>query len=817
MKQLYFLFISILVLLLSTAKAQFRTLGTWKTDGTPNYLITPRDVLDSGFLRRVNTTLPEYRAVPIYQPRLLSDTVPEVLDIKCATDVWITFVHEGASYTNMLGFFTFTGNPPAVAPDSNQITLIFPNASLSGFGGGLLPGDKVFLGSFPVGTKIGFVLLANGWKNNRPTWGLGPVYSVSAYNTRIADSSQRRQTVMLRDDSTDRFVFGFEDILRPGGDKDFNDLLFFATLNPKKCAEDVRIPTLINGGTVVYSGNTGGIESHSLGDIIGKRNYKKAKENRGGEINYNATPKVRIPETQLNTTGAKLTLADMMPKQMLDPGYEVYNTSPFDLTGFTNAKEVLSFDFTLNQQAKAVAFATRTTKEVYNHTKPICDRLRGAQLLNAEVFTLEGLEFVRYTLLQEKGNLEYATSFSVGRRGGRNSFSFQSRWMTKDYEFDDEMYNFQLWAVAPHLVIDMALDILQKLRNEMPVETIGVKAKVPDAYIKAGQREGSKLLLTMQNLTLITTGYFELDEKINEQATITTRKIPFNINGLGKSILEIPIQDAYEADIRMYLNGELEDMVYTSDGNWDLDYNRAQTTIKQFKVTNQPSRTYKDEYPLFRDILIEGTTSSYVTAYKFLRGGGAAVNLSAYKALRFNASGGNKVTITLIKEGIRDWKDQYQISFNLSKENKEYLLALSDFTSTRFTQPIDLSDVTSVVFSFEVSTNTTIQQEIKQAGFVKTDVAYLRSLEAKQVTVFPNPAIDRIQVVFKSPIAENITLRLVEPATGRIITQMAQNAVEGENRLSMNLPIASGLNQMILHVQTASGRTYQPVKVVRKQ
>ncbi|HAK12633.1 MAG TPA: hypothetical protein DCO78_12295, partial [Chitinophagaceae bacterium] len=112
------------------------------------------------------------------------------------------------------------------------------------------------------------------------------------------------------------------------------------------------------------------------------RNFRKARNGEHGDINYaNATELIggkhlkqllyQTDATTPNSTPA-YTLADLMPQKMIDTGYRAFISSPTDLTAFTNAKEIISVDFTKNNQARAVAFATRTSDSVYNHTKHIC-------------------------------------------------------------------------------------------------------------------------------------------------------------------------------------------------------------------------------------------------------------------------------------------------------------------------------------------------------------------------------------------------------------------------------------------------------------
>ncbi|MFY8003288.1 MAG: hypothetical protein ACOVNR_00525, partial [Chitinophagaceae bacterium] len=463
----------------------------------------------------------------------------------------------------------------------------------------------------------------------------------------------------------------------------------------------------------VSSGGSGGVESKGLGDIITKRSYQQAKDSKNGPINYSSLPVFETPVQQSGVFGSgngievgtldansTTSLRFILPSTLNN--YVPYATSPVDLTGFTNATEILSIDFTQNKFAKAVAFGTKTQGKVYEHTKPICDRLKGAQLLSVDVFTVNGITFNRYQLKGSNGNVEFASSFSIGTKFGRNSYTFQSNWLMNDYVSDETMYNVQLWAVSPELVEAMAKDIVQKLTQVAPVQAITVKA-VPKTYIIGGGRELSNVNLNVQNNTTITDGYFEVREKANENAPLVTRKIPFTITANGKSSLSIPMADYFESNIDMYINNKMEDAVYMSDGAWSIDYNRSRTLVKSFGINNDADRTYTtDEFPLFRNVEVRATSSDYVTLTKVIRGGAVATNLNDYKALRFTASGGYNLRITLVKNSISEWNKQYSYLLPLNSGEKEYFVNFADFKASGTSDKLDPSDITMIVMSIEV-------------------------------------------------------------------------------------------------------------------
>lgn len=235
------------------------TTSTLQPNGRPNYLESTQDVITSGLLGLVNTSLPENQPVPYSHPQYLSDAATSTLNVVSETDIYVTFVSEGAGYLNGVGFYTFpTNSPPATAAEAGDVTFIFPNAS-SGLADGLLSGDKVKIGHFTAGTSIGFVLFQDAWKYNSTTNNYDvsltgrKFYSNSNLNPETA-AAYKKHTVLLHNVPNQLFVLGFEDIERqqsngdptPWCDNDFNDLVLFASTEGVSTVGLVPTPTTVD-------------------------------------------------------------------------------------------------------------------------------------------------------------------------------------------------------------------------------------------------------------------------------------------------------------------------------------------------------------------------------------------------------------------------------------------------------------------------------------------------------------------------------------------------------------------------------------------
>ena len=205
--------------------------GHWK--GLPHYLEDQGDNLSQEFLNSVSASLPD-RRVPWYNPEYL--TTGNELDIEVieSSEVFVTFVGEGAGYRNALGYYVFeTNNPPANVSEIDSIFVVLPNASLVNSYGELNAGDKIKLGDFDPGQTISWVLFQNAWTGTGVDVNATKFFSRIDFNTVESDPNKRQHTVQLADFGNQLLLNGFEDMTRStGSDDDFNDLIFYVSANP---------------------------------------------------------------------------------------------------------------------------------------------------------------------------------------------------------------------------------------------------------------------------------------------------------------------------------------------------------------------------------------------------------------------------------------------------------------------------------------------------------------------------------------------------------------------------------------------------------
>lgn len=235
---------------LGKAPAKLSTrLGSWNSQGVPDYLTHTNDVASNQLVNDIWALLPSMQSVPQYHPELLDDnTTSRTILVTQTCDVWVTFVTEGAGFRNTLFYYKYPkNNPPTNASQIDSFYTVFPNSSFAGSGGGLQTGNKVCLGRFGPDTVIAYGIIADAFDINTATIGNG-VWTFFANKELNPETNPalRQHMVLLYDANSSRLIMGFEDMKREAGgcDHDFNDVMFYTTSTPANAISHTNVAVL---------------------------------------------------------------------------------------------------------------------------------------------------------------------------------------------------------------------------------------------------------------------------------------------------------------------------------------------------------------------------------------------------------------------------------------------------------------------------------------------------------------------------------------------------------------------------------------------
>jgi hypothetical protein len=184
----------------------------------------PDDIIPSKPCSTLYTSImdrfPESKNNMKTQEVLFRDTVMKEILLTKESEVFVSFISEGAGYSNSFGFYSYmTGSKPQTASETNM-QLLFPNASQKV----LNQGDMIQVGDgkFPAGTVIGFFLIVDGWESGAVNYNKTTVFTDPSLN-----SNNNQQHVLFKQNTCSDIVLAFEDMpLQEPGDHDFNDIIF---------------------------------------------------------------------------------------------------------------------------------------------------------------------------------------------------------------------------------------------------------------------------------------------------------------------------------------------------------------------------------------------------------------------------------------------------------------------------------------------------------------------------------------------------------------------------------------------------------------
>lgn len=203
-------------------------------NGRPDNIVSKMDI-DWRMKWAMERTLPERGYAPA---TLISDNADITL-YENASNVWISYFGGEGDYQSGFAYFCYPerATKDQIKRAAENAYLIFPSAHGKALGaysgvtvkleyigedGKLRKGE-----SFPKGTRIGFILFANSWANNR---------YATYYSTKNLNKDGRSHTAMftIKNNKGESIrVISMED----GNDSDYNDVAFVITSDPEKAIE----------------------------------------------------------------------------------------------------------------------------------------------------------------------------------------------------------------------------------------------------------------------------------------------------------------------------------------------------------------------------------------------------------------------------------------------------------------------------------------------------------------------------------------------------------------------------------------------------
>ena len=154
--------------------------------------------------------------------------------------------------------------------------------------------------------------------------------------------------------------------------------------------------------------------------------------------------------------GEGMDLQTLVP--LVGPGATTgYLTTPEDLLLITNAKALLAADYLQDDgdRVGVVLAALTPPGQTYDHTKAICDRVKGSTLDDVRIAEVHTVPFVLLRVGRPDGSVDYAVSFVAYPEG--DTYVIDSRFRAEEYVVAQgqaaDVLNVQVWGATPEAAV----------------------------------------------------------------------------------------------------------------------------------------------------------------------------------------------------------------------------------------------------------------------------------------------------------------------------------------------------------------------------
>ena len=484
------------------------------------------------------------------------------------------------------------------------------------------------------------------------------------------------------------------------------------------------------------SGDEGGLESNNrLGNLINQRNFNRAKRNY--QFNAKAARVIEKDGTYaVQARNNQYTLWDFMPLDVLDQATAI-ESSPNDLIGITNATNVIAVDYMRNGENIGSLLALETADNVYEHTKYICDRFTGSELLSVSNMYINDNSFIKAVVKRPDGSIEFVSSFSVRLSDDQSGFVSESHWNLDKYTFNKDFYNFQIWASTLDDLYRLSEEIVRLIEVQKPIIEYQ-SSEAPPVFVKKIAYANAEIYMEVVNTNNATQAYIEGYKRNTETGSSEFVTEQIELNSYLNAVV-IPSGALYDFGFRLHTeNNATPDDIFVSDGTWGLDYSST-PFITDFEVSQNENEFSKDAYLIERNVSIRSLGNQDISVYRSLTPKFEAVDVTGYENFSFTASGNGELKVTFMQAAGTPWEEHPYAIVDLDEKLNTYTISKEDIT-TYDPEQQSFGEVTMLLFTL-VSNNGTSEEKHLSAKDVNfnNDKVQASAVTTAQVVIAPNP------------------------------------------------------------------------------
>lgn len=558
--------------------------------------------------------------------------------------------------------------------------------------------------------------------------------------------------------------------------------------------------------------NNGGLESNDrLASLISNRNFKRAKKNY--KFDKKIAPKVFKTATYMKSgrfSVNAIPLNSLVPLGVIAESSTV-ESAPSDLLDLTNASDIYSVDYLRDNETVSAMMVIKTDEKVYEHSKFICDRFLGAQLLSVSTIQLNERDFIKSIIKQPDGSLEFAISFSA-RLDEDSKFIVESHWNIDAYKDDSSYYNFQIWSNSIDDLLSLANEVLNLLESNAEIKDYKT-SNPPPVFVKSAKYSKGKVVLNVVNNNKSQSILLEGGLKLTETSAAEQVGIAATVEGYLDTIA-LETGSLFDLGFRISGdNGDTPDDLFVADAPWGLDDSAAGTVVEKYEVTVNTATYLGNGYPIERNINLSATTSDYVGVYRALSPRFAAVDLSAYSNMVFTAKGTGVLELKLLKGN----GEEYSTEVKLNDTKNTFYINDAKFNSETGVAT-DFSNIKVLSFNLKSNDGTAEQKNLVLENIEFTNESQPRVFvddDTTKAVLIPNPVRTTTTLYFFENKQGTYTLSLYDMNGKQIPSHTFKGTTQvGENSIKISKG-SLGSGMYIYRLETSNTKIWSGRMLVK--
>lgn len=499
--------------------------------------------------------------------------------------------------------------------------------------------------------------------------------------------------------------------------------------------------------------------------------------------------------TEAGKQTSSLDLGQLVP-QVGPQAAPAFVVTPTDILSITNATSVFATDYirTDGRRLGAIFSATSPSHQLYDHAKATCDRLGGGRLDDVRLVTVNEQPFVMSRLVHADGELDYSISFVIFEQNGE--FFVDSHFSQDEYSVPagaTDIYNFQVWSVGPAFTQELVAGIIENLQTQGPVTFLNTgdqSPQVPDVYVVDGTYERGELTLRVFNQagagSLTISGLASVTEWQAQQGQTEAFEYTVTLPAAaeGETTVSVTVETGYLYDAAFSVQHKASgssDRLYYADGTWGFSAGTG-SSIASFSTFEEERDPQTTDYLVERNAFISGDVTTWASLFRFMRPSGQPVDVSAYDAIEFTASGFGRVNLVVEKASITD-ANQYATNFQLTTQPTTYRISFADLRLATGATGFTGEDVNMLTFYALGNTRTAtpyslVVEDVRFTGrtSVATEDEELPTGYALEQN-YPNPFNPQTTIRFSVPTATEAHV-VVFDLLGREVMTLLDGFVE---------------------------------------